>query len=304
MQTILGAGGAIGIPLAKELPNYTDKIRLVGRNPKKINPDDELFSADLTSHDQVSEAVKGSDVVYLVAGLKYDTRTWQEQWPKIMNNVIEASIKHNSKLVFFDNVYMYGLVKGWMTEETPFNPCSRKGEVRAKIASRLIDAYQKKELEAVIVRSADFYGPDNRGSVFNMLTLDKLKTGKKANWLITDKALHTFTFTPDAAKATALIGNTPEAFNQTWHLPSDKNVLTGEGFIKLAADMLNVKPDYTVFKKWQLRMVSLFNPIVRESLEMAYQNEYDYLFDSSKYESYFKQKPTPYREGIAAYLKC
>ena len=108
MQTILGAGGAIGIPLAKELVRYSDKIRLVGRNPKKINPADELFNADITDYNQIMEAVKGSEIVYLVAGLKYDLTVWQIQWPSIMKNVIDACKKHNSKLLFFDNVYMYG----------------------------------------------------------------------------------------------------------------------------------------------------------------------------------------------------
>ena len=42
MQTILGSGGAIGISLAKELMNYTNQIRLVSRNPKKVNETDEL----------------------------------------------------------------------------------------------------------------------------------------------------------------------------------------------------------------------------------------------------------------------
>ena len=130
MQTILGAGGAIGIPLAKELVRHSDKIRLVGRNPKKINPADELFIADISDYNQTMEAVKGSDIVYLVAGLKYDLKVWQVQWPAIMKNVIDACKKQGAKLIFLDNVYMYGKVNGWMTEGTPFNPCSRKGEVR------------------------------------------------------------------------------------------------------------------------------------------------------------------------------
>ena len=60
-QTILGAGGAIGIELAKALPTYTSDIRLVGRNPKKINSTDELFKADLSNRDEVLKAVEGSD---------------------------------------------------------------------------------------------------------------------------------------------------------------------------------------------------------------------------------------------------
>lgn len=303
MQTILGAGGAIGIPLAKELPKYTNKVRLAGRNPVKVNSSDELFQADLRDIKQTMEAVKGSEVTYLTAGLKYDTEVWKKEWPEVMNNVIAACSAHNSKLVFLDNVYMYGRVEGWMTEETPFHPVSNKGEVRAKIASRLIDAYKKKEVTAAILRAADFYGPDNRGSVLNMLVLDRMKLAKKANWMIDAHKLHTYTYTPDAAKAMALTGNSPDAYNQTWHAPSDMNVLTGEGYIKIAADFLKVSPKYTVFKKWQMSLAGIFNPIIKESLEMLYQNEYDYLFDSRKFEQRFRFKATTYEDGIHAYLR-
>ena len=300
MQTILGAGGAIGIPLAKELVRYSDKIRLVGRNPKKINPADELFIADISDYNQTMEAVKGSDIVYLVAGLKYDLKVWQVQWPVIMKNVIDACKKHGAKLIFLDNVYMYGKVNGWMTEDTPFNPCSRKGEIRTRIAQMLIDEYLKKNLEAAIVRSADFYGLDIRSSVFNILVIDKLKKGQSANWLLNDKVKHSFTYNIDAARASALIGNTPAAFNQTWHLPTDKNALTGAEYIKLTAEILGSKPRYSVLKKWQLRLVGLFVSDIKESMEMLYQSEFEYLFDSSKFEKYFNIKPTPYKEGITA----
>jgi nucleoside-diphosphate-sugar epimerase len=300
MQTILGAGGAIGIPLAKELVRYSDKIRLVGRDPKKINPADELFIADITDYNQTMEAVKGSEIVYLVAGLKYDLKVWQVQWPAIMKNTIDACKKYGSKLFFFDNVYMYGKVNGWMTEETPFNPCSRKGEIRARIAQLLIEEYKKKNLDAVIVRSADFYGLDLKSSVFNILVIDKLKKGQSANWLLNDKVKHSFTYNIDAAKASALIANTPDASNQTWHLPTDKNVLTGADYIKLTAEILSYKPNYSVLKKWQLRLVGLFISDIKESMEMLYQNEFDYLFDSTKFENYFNIKPTPYEEGITA----
>jgi nucleoside-diphosphate-sugar epimerase len=134
MQTILGAGGVIGDELAKNLIAYTKKIRIVSRNPKAVNSTDEIFKADLSVKEQVLEAVKGSDVTYLVVGLKYDIKVWSTLWPKIMLNVIEACKQTDTKLVFFDNVYMYGKVDGIMTEETPVNPCSKKGEVRAQIA--------------------------------------------------------------------------------------------------------------------------------------------------------------------------
>ncbi|MDX1372915.1 MAG: NAD(P)H-binding protein, partial [Nitrososphaeraceae archaeon] len=128
MQTILGSSGVIGRELAKSLTQFTNKIRLVSRNPQKVNDGDELISADLLNPEQVLNAVKGSEVTYLTVGLQYDIKIWKTQWPLLIKNIIDACKKYSSKLVFFDNVYAYGKVDGWMTEETPMNPTSEKGK--------------------------------------------------------------------------------------------------------------------------------------------------------------------------------
>src|SRR4051812_45066937 len=104
MQTILGVNGTIGTVLAQELTKYTDKIRLVSRNPKKINPQDELFPADLSNPAEVEKAIAGSEIVYLLVGFEYSIKVWRESWPKLMRATIDACIKHKAKLIFFDNV--------------------------------------------------------------------------------------------------------------------------------------------------------------------------------------------------------
>jgi hypothetical protein len=157
--TILGAGGAISDGLVELLVARKEPFRLVGRNPVSTPSATEVVSADLSDKDQTVRAVAGSSVVYLLAGLKYDHKLWTELWPHIMANTIEACKRAQARLIFFDNVYMYGKVAGAMTEETPFNPCSKKGEIRAKIASTLIEEWRGGNLTAMIARSADFYGP-------------------------------------------------------------------------------------------------------------------------------------------------
>ena len=298
MQTILGANGAIGVELAKSLPQYTDRIRLVSRTPRKVNSTDELVSADLTIQEQVLKAVEGSEIAYLTVGLKYDINVWRVEWPDIMNNVIEACKRHKTKLVFFDNVYMYGKVDGWMTEESPVRPSSKKGEVRATIAKMLMTEVKKGNLQALIARSADFYGQNTSTSLAGMLVFENLLKGKKAQWLITDTAKHSQTYIPDAGRATALLGNSPEAYNQVWHLPTDSNVLTGKEFIEMVAKELSVDPRYSILSRWMLKVAGLFNGTIRESVEMLYQSESDYLFDSRKFDKAFSFKATPYEEGI------
>jgi nucleoside-diphosphate-sugar epimerase len=300
MQTILGSGGAIGESLARELRTYTTGIRLVSRHPDQTDPDNECFPADLTDLEQVCRAVEGSKVAYLTAGLPYDHKVWAATWPRIIDNVIKACAEAKARLVFFDNIYMYDPSRlNPMTEATPIGPTSRKGKVRAAIAQALLDAHREGHVEALIARSADFYGPGVENvSILTETVFKPLSQGKKANWLGRDDKKHSFTYVPDAARATALLGNTPSAFGQVWHLPTAPHPYTGRQWVEHIAAALGTKPAYRVAGKGLVRLLGLFMPIMRETVEMLYQYDRDYVFDSRKFETAFDFSPTPYEEGI------
>lgn len=298
MQTILGAGGAIGSELVRELSQAGKQVRLVGRNPKIVQGATETVVADISDLEQTIRAVSGSTVVYLLIGLKYDFKVWRELWPRIMNNVIEACKRSNAKMIFFDNVYMYGKVSGPMTEETPFNPCSKKGEIRARIATTLLDEIKAGTLNAMIARSADFYGPRAMTSVANMLVFDKFVKGGTASWLVNDLVPHSFTYTPDAARSLVLLADSGSAWNQTWHIPTASNPPTGNEFIRMVAKAFGVKFKYRVLSRPVIRIAGLFDSNIRESYEMLYQSDSKYLFDSSRFSKAFSFEPTSYVEGI------
>jgi len=305
MQTILGAGGAIGITLAKALSSYTKDIRLVSRNPAKVNQTDQLLPADLTKSVEVISAIKGSEIVYVTIGFPYSYKAWKEFWPPFITSVIQGCKENNSKLVFFDNIYMYdpNFLNG-MDEQTPINPCSKKGEIRARIARMIMDEVTNGNLRALIARSADFYGPSvKQVSILNETVIKNLASGKKANWLVSDRFKHSFTYVPDAGKATALLGNTAEAYNQVWHLPTAKDPLTGKEWITAIAQELKVLPKYRNVSKLMVRVLGIFLPVMKETVEMLYQYDRDYIFDSSKIEERFGLKPTSYLEGIREIVK-
>ena len=305
MQTKLGSGGAIGVELAKALNQYTNHIRLVSRNPKKVNSTDELYPADLLNPAALKEAIKGSEIVYSTIGFEYNTGIWQKKWPVFMRTLLDACLENNYKMVFFDNIYMYD--QNYMNdihEETPVNPPSKKGKVRAEIAGMILKEIDAGRLKAMIVRSADFYGPGiQKTSMLTQTVLDPLSKGKKANWMSSVDFKHSFTYTPDAGKATALLGNTNEAYNQVWHLPTASNPLTGKEWIEAIANEMGVKPKYQVATKFIVRMLGLFIPIMREMPEMMYQYDRDYIFKSDKFENRFDIKPTSYQEGIKAIIQ-
>ncbi len=300
MQTILGAGGAIATELAKALTVYTKDIRLVSRHPVKVNDTDTLLAADLTDHTAVEKSVMGSEVVYLTAGLPYNTKVWQQTWPLIMSNVIDACVASGSRLVFFDNIYMYDASSlDPLTEDHAIHPCSKKGVVRAAIVEMLWEATRSRGLVALIARSADFYGPGVKGvSVLIETVFNPLSKNSKANWLADDTKKHSCTYTPDAGKGTALLGNTLDAFGQTWHLPTAKSPPTGQQWVALAAKSLGVPAKHRVISKTLVKLMGIFMPVMRESVEMLYQYDRDYVFNSDKFERRFSFVPTSYESGV------
>ena len=258
----------------------------------------QVVSADLSDAKATIDAVAGSSVVYLLAGLKYQFGVWQQLWPIIMDNVIEACKRANAKLLFFDNVYMYGKVSGAMTENTPYAPCSKKGEIRARIATTLMNEVKTGNLTAMIARSADFYGPATPNGIANILVFEAFAKNATASWLVNADMPHSFTYIPDAVRGVVELSAKESAWNQVWHLPTTPEPPTGREFITMAAKEFGVAPKFRVLSRPILRVVGLFDPNVRESYEMLYQSDSPYLFDSTKYAKEFDFAGTPYAEGI------
>jgi nucleoside-diphosphate-sugar epimerase len=194
---------------------------------------------------------------------------------------------------------MYGRVDGPMTEETPYNPCSRKGEVRARIARQLEERMKVGAPRGCIARAADFYGPHaDRNAVPHILVLDKLAAGKRAQWLVDASLPHSLGFTLDSARGMAVLGERPEALGQVWHLPTADPPIDGKAFVELAAEELGVPPRLSLLKPWMIRLAGLFSSDIAETAEMLYQYERPYRFDSTKIARAFDLGPTPYAEGI------
>jgi nucleoside-diphosphate-sugar epimerase len=297
MHTILGAGGPVANALTRELQNNNETIRLVSRNPIEASGNTRWQKGDLLNYDEILAASKGSKVIYLTAGLVYDKKIWADQWPVIMRNFINLGKETAARLIFFDNVYSYGLVHGAMTENTFYNPTSIKGEIRARIATELMDEAKAGNICASIARGADFYGTHDVKGVLDVMLLDKLKKGQKAQWLGDVNKLHNFSYIPDMGKGVFLLGQNPDSDNQIWHMPTAAP-LKGIEFIEMAAGIYGVDPKYMAIKKYMLQLFGLFDKVTSELVEMYYQYNHDYNFNSDKFEKAFNTKPTNYEDGI------
>lgn len=302
MQTILGVSGQIGTELARCLQReFTRNIRLVSRNPQKVNDSDQLFSADLLDAAQTLKAVEGAEIVYLTVGLPMDTQLWVAQWPTLMRNVIAACAATGAKLVFFDNTYMYAQTDAPQTESAAFQPHGEKGRVRAAIANELLEAMRTQRVQAMICRAPEFYGPGKTQSITNRTIIEPLKAGKTARVFLRDDTLRSLIYTPDASRAMAWLGNAPDAYGQTWHLPCDDARLTYREFIALAAEVFGVEGRYSVLKRWQLALAGVFNRTARDAAELLPRYERNNLFISDKFKQRFPEFPvTTFLQGLTA----
>jgi nucleoside-diphosphate-sugar epimerase len=299
MQTIIGAGGPVSNALLPHLIRNGEPVRLVSRRPQAVSGNVSWVGADLKDYDALLKAAKGSTIIYVCAGLRYDKQVWKEEWPLIMRHLIRLAEETGARFIFFDNVYMYGRVDGPMTESTPYHPASVKGEVRAAIADALMNAAASGRIKATIARAADFYGTGGTNSFFDLMVVGRLAAGKSAQWMGDINRRHSFTYIPDAGRALAILGQQPESDNRIWHLPTAP-ALTGRQLVQLAADELGVAARSMKVSKLMLQGIGLFNKLIGETVEMYYQYSYDYIFDSSEFGKTFGMTATPYAEGIRA----
>ncbi|MFT4211949.1 MAG: NAD-dependent epimerase/dehydratase family protein [Microbacterium sp.] len=304
MQTILGANGQIAVELARELSRaHTSDLRLVSRNPRTINDSDTLARADLLDAAQTAAAVAGSDVVYFTAGLPADTALWEAQFPTMLRNALEATRAAGARFAYFDNTYMYPQDDRVQTEDTPFAPVGRKGRVRAAMASMVLDEMARGEIPVLIARAPEFYGPGRTQSFTNALVIDRLKAGRRPLVPVRDDRLRTLIWTPDASRALAALGNAPDAFGQTWHLPVCDDRLTYRELVALAGAELGRPVGDIVIPRWVWETAGLFSMAARELRELLPRYAHDNRFDSAKFAARFPEfEVTTYRDGLRILL--
>jgi nucleoside-diphosphate-sugar epimerase len=300
MQTILGATGQIAVELIRELHrSHTTDLRLVSRNPQKIHETDSIVPANLLDAAQTTQAVQNSSIVYFTAGLPPDTAMWESQFPVMLKNALDASRAVGAKFVYFDNTYMYPQDDRLLTEQTQFAPVGPKGKVRAAMANTVLEEMARGDIPVLIARAPEFYGPGKTQSITNTLIIDNIRARKIPRVPVRDDTLRTLIWTPDASRALAALGNAPDAYGQTWHLPCDDHRLTYQQFVVLASEVWGQELSYKVLGKWVLTAAGLASKQVRELRELLPRYGQDNLFDSSKFKQRFPEfRVTNYRQGL------
>lgn len=298
---ILG-DGVVGLAVATELARRGLPHVLASRTAAAgaTSPHRQVDALDA---DGLREATADASHVYATLGLPYDTRVWERDWPRVVENLVAAARSNRFKLVFFDNVYPYGPVplRVPMTEDHPQQPPSRKGRVRKALDDRLLRAVQEDGLRLVIARAADFYGPGVRNAMLHQAAIERQLQGKRAQWLGDPDRPHSYTYTPDAARALVMLALDEGADGEVWHLPTADPAPTTRDLLALSARLIGAPAGIQRMPRWLFALLKPFVPLLREVDEMLYQAEGDYVFSSAKFmRRYPDFEVTPYDAGMRA----
>jgi nucleoside-diphosphate-sugar epimerase len=297
LHVVVGAAGGTGSAVVRELVARGLPVRAVTRSGATEVPEGvEQVAADVATPEGARRACGGAAVVYHCAQPPYTQ--WVESFPGLTRSVLDGTADAGAKLVFADNLYVYGPPEGPMTEETPQRAQGEKGRIRIEMAAAILRAHGDGRLRCTIGRSSDYYGPRGTTSTVGDNLMKPVLRAKRARWLGSLDQPHTLNYLEDMARALVTLGERDEADGQVWHLPAAEPV-TGRQFLTLMYEAAGLTPKMGVATRPMIRLIGVFNPVVRELNETLYQFERPFVSDGSKFQGVLGPfEPTPHPEAV------
>ena len=296
--------GAVGQATAEHLLRKGFSVT-VGqrRRPANLSTGMNFISCDVMNAQLLQKAFEGFDQLVLAIGFEYTTKIWQEQWPQAMRNIVQASAVNNLRVVFVDNLYMYGPQDVPLSEDMPLSDRPGKTQVRAEVSRIWQEAIHDKGLKFTALRAADFFGPGVLLSQLGEIVFGSLAKKGAAKFLVPIDHPHDFAYVPDIARAVGLLLEAPDdVYGEIWHMPCD-NTRTLRELVTIGAKALGVQPKFFNTPLWSLGILGMVFPLAKELWDMRFQWNRPYIVHADKFTKRFSFAPTPFNESIVATAK-
>jgi nucleoside-diphosphate-sugar epimerase len=287
----------VGMAVMDQLVSRGTRVRMVNRSGRSNAPEGvEVVGGDAADPTFTREVSAGAAVVYNALNPPYDK--WPELFPKLQAGVLEGAAIAGAKLIAMENLYMYGPTGGrTITENLPYAANTRKGTVRARMSRELMEAHKSAKVRVAIGRASDFFGPRVLASAAGEQVFGRAIEGKSAQVAGDPDQPHTYTYAPDIGRGLVILGEREEALGRAWHLPSPETVTTRE-FVGMLFEEVGKPARIQAAPKILLQVLGLFNPPLRETIEMLYEFEEPFVVDHSDFTRTFGENATPLGEAI------
>ena len=297
LHVVFGTG-QVGSQLVDLLLSHGARVRTVRRSAERSrHAAHETVQADAFDREATLRAAAGATVVYHCTNAPY--HQWPTQLPLLYRHIAAAAQAAGARLVVLDNVYAVGAT-GTFDEDTPEQPCSRKGVIRSELANELRAMHARGDLAVTIGRASDFFGPgaDNT-TLLHPRAIVQLLSGGTVDVLGDIDQPHSWSYTPDVAAGLLQLGLHPELAGETLHLPV-LPAQTGRSLLEALAAELRVSLRTRRMPAWMLKMAGWFSPLMRELPEMQYQFECPFVMSDARIRGVLPIRPTPLEEQIRA----
>jgi len=298
-QNVIFGTGPLGLAVMDALVSRGKNVTMVNRKgqvnetlPQSVK----VISGNATQAAEVARITAGAEVVYHCAQPGYTT--WPTEFPPITRGILDGVTQSGAKLVFGDNLYMYGPTHGQpLQENLPYAATGHKGKTRAEMAQMLLAAHQTGKVRVAIGRASDFYGARVLGSALGDMVFEAALAGKTVNLLGNIDLPHTYTYISDFGQGLATLGEHDAAFGRAWHIPNAETLTTRQ-MIDLIAQAVGRPIKTRASGRFILYVIGLFNPMLREFKEMMYEFEEPYIVDHSQFVKAFGNISTPHQTAI------
>ena len=299
---LFGAAGAAGQSIAAALSAAGRDYRVVGRSRQPLeaafghDPRAEIVTWNPDDPASIRAAAAGlQSVVYLV-GVPYNQ--FAKHPPLMERTLAGITAAGVERFILIGTVYPYGRARGNpISENHPREPHTFKGQMRLAQENLVLAAHGRNGLSTLVLRLPDFYGPAVERSLLNGV-FEGAATAKRAQMIGPVDVPHEFIYLPDAGPVVEKLTRTPEAYGRWWHL-AGAGTLTQREVARQAYALAGREPKLMVAGKTLLRVLGLFNPLMRELVEMNYlMTEPVVLDDSALTKLLGPIAKTSYEEGI------
>jgi nucleoside-diphosphate-sugar epimerase len=297
-HVVLGAG-PVAHAIVAALRQRDIDVEVVSRSGAAV-PGATAVACNVLDTEALSRVVAGAGAVYQSSQPEY--HRWPQEFPAMQESIVRAMRGTNAVLVAIENLYGYGPVAGPLTESLPLVATTRKGKTRADLWRSLETEHKAGRLKTTAGRASDFFGPHAAASVVGERFFGPLLHGKKAELFGNPDALHSYTYVVDFGEALVRLALDDRSLGRAWHVPNAP-VISTKAFLDLTASIMGVEPKSVTRSKFQLRLAGMFIPPAKESIEMLYEFEEDFVVDHSAYAATFGDHATSLHDSLSATIE-
>lgn len=265
--------------------------------PADLPNDVQFVHCDILDAASVRHAVGGASQVAVAVGFAYSAKAWGALWPVAMRNLLDGCAAANVRMLFFDNLYMYGPQTAPLVETMALTEGEGKPGTRTKI-TRMWE--QDDRVKVAALRAPDFYGPGVLLSHIGETGLAAIAKGKPAMFVFGPDMPHDYAYVPDIGRAmVTLLEAGDDAYGQAWHMPCAPTMSTRQ-ILALGAAKAGVPLKLRTIPRILLDIAAPFVSFLKELREMRFQWDRPYKADATKWQNRFWSDVTPFEQGVAA----